>query len=1034
MKKFVTYLTVGILAGAFLWFISFNMILMNGMERALKDGFFYLREPDAQDLVKEGLRNPYVSDAVQLIAIDDQSLGTLGKWPWYRDVHATYLDTIQQFSPQSVFFDVAFIDPEKIPSSITGRIQENPAVFADVQKAFSSMDASFAAALGRYDNVYIDLFLTGEARPDISYIDRIKETEQVMTAYSHPAPADIPVYYHSLEPLVAEFLHQAQPVTVDQWPDEDEVLRNFNITPHYQTTDGEKRYYFSVLLALLMHYYDIHDKEQVVIESDRIILQAARAPVLGLDKQPKLNTNLDFKALRQQIKVGAPPADYNPNLYNLLVDKYLYLYPGDEKNKPDFPLHLLKKEEGGYELIKGREVYDAAIRMNSVTVDAFFYEEKPIVIKTGMNMKGVPHLLPVNFAGQEEQSYAAVDPESKRESSKTFYTIPTESYINVFNTGQLPELPELATDGTLLLAKHAELLTWFKAFSETKYNEVLIASQKKYEALNLENILKYVKEDPDEGKYFYYKMFFDDLEAMVAEGQFEQAPDLAECISLYPDWLGMKEFQQQKFYNLDEKNIIAALQDLYLGYFNRYYNKVIFTGAYSKGMAEDVKVTPYGNMYGVNVITNAFSTIVTDNQLSYASDSLNITLLFLCCLVFALCYGPVNIRIGAYLFILTFVATFVGSYILFHTNNYMIRTVPLVFANVVIFVSITVLKVLTEEKDKRFLKSTFSQYISPELINMMYENKTMPKLGGSSDIITAYFTDIQSFSTFSEKLTATELVDLLNEYLTAMTDALLEQQGTLDKYEGDAIVAFFGAPMKLKDHAFRACKVAITMQNKLLGLREKWRQEKSGENRNVKNIPPHEWVPGEKWPKIVHDMKMRIGINTGEIVTGNMGSATRMNYTMMGDSVNLAARLEAGSKQYGVYTLISEATYRHEFTDQEKRSCRVSDLVEVRFIDELTVVGKSEPVKVYELIALKGGLSEKEILLNQLFAEGIALYRAMAWDQAIAKFEEALKVERFPEGKTTPSAVYIKRCMEYKANPPVAPGETWDGVYRLTSK
>jgi adenylate cyclase len=312
----------------------------------------------------------------------------------------------------------------------------------------------------------------------------------------------------------------------------------------------------------------------------------------------------------------------------------------------------------------------------------------------------------------------------------------------------------------------------------------------------------------------------------------------------------------------------------------------------------------------------------------------------------------------------------------------------------------------------------------------------MPELGGEAREITAYFTDIQSFSTFSEKLTAPQVVELLNEYLSAMTDILLEDSGTLDKYEGDAIIAFFGAPLDLPDHGLRSCRVAVAMQNKLLELREKWKNEKQGPDepeRNIKNYPPEVWAPGDKWPKIVHEMRMRIGVNSGEIVVGNMGSAVRMNYTMMGDAVNLAARLEAGAKQYGVFTMVSQFTMDLEFS-QNGTTRKLRDEVEARLIDEIAVVGKSEPVRVYELVAMKGELTDQEQQLFKHFAKGLELYRNMQWDEALAEFEQAERHERFPDAKTTPSQVFMGRCREYKENPPVPPGETWDGVYRMTKK
>lgn len=356
---------------------------------------------------------------------------------------------------------------------------------------------------------------------------------------------------------------------------------------------------------------------------------------------------------------------------------------------------------------------------------------------------------------------------------------------------------------------------------------------------------------------------------------------------------------------------------------------------------------------------------------------------------------------------------------------------------VLVYIALTLHRYIVEEKDKRFLNAAFASYVSPELIDEMVRSETMPDLGGEARTITAYFTDIESFSTFSEVLTAHQLVQLLNEYLAVMTGILISERGTLDKYEGDAIVAFLGAPADVPDHSLRACKVAVAMQRALGDLRRKWGQEKQlpGEpHRNTRNLPPDRWVLGDKWPKVVHSMRMRIGINSGDMVVGNMGSATRMSYTMMGDSVNLAARLEAGAKQFGIYTAVSEYTLNLEYVDENGERRRTMDAVEARFIDNITVVGKSEPVKIYELCAMKGDLTEQEKELFRIFHQGMQFYLKMEWPAAVSHFEESLKIERVPEGKTTPSEVFIKRCKEFMENPPVAPGEKWDGIYRMTQK
>ena len=319
------------------------------------------------------------------------------------------------------------------------------------------------------------------------------------------------------------------------------------------------------------------------------------------------------------------------------------------------------------------------------------------------------------------------------------------------------------------------------------------------------------------------------------------------------------------------------------------------------------------------------------------------------------------------------------------------------------YLGITVFNYIQEEKNKNFLKESFGTYVSPELIDQMYESGEEPSLGGEEGYHTAFFTDIQSFSAFSEKLTASELVALLNQYLTDMTDVLLENNGTLDKYIGDAIVAFYGAPIDVDDHEYWACRTAIEMQDKLAILRKGWLDE------------------GDRWPEIVHNMQNRIGISSGQMVTGNMGSEARMNYTMMGDNVNTAARLESSAKQYGIYIQIADSTYQP-----------VKDRMVVRDLDNVKVLGKEEPVKVWELISEVGKEPEQYKKILPAYHEALELYKNQDWVKAIEAFKASDELEEMFGGrKTNPSRVYIPRCEHYLEN---SPGDDWDGVWTLTKK
>lgn len=312
-----------------------------------------------------------------------------------------------------------------------------------------------------------------------------------------------------------------------------------------------------------------------------------------------------------------------------------------------------------------------------------------------------------------------------------------------------------------------------------------------------------------------------------------------------------------------------------------------------------------------------------------------------------------------------------------------------------------------EEKQKGRIKSMFGTYVSPELVNRMVESGEDPKLGGAEVEITAYFSDIQGFSSFSEKLTPPQLVELMNEYLTACTDIITAHGGTLDKYVGDAVVAMFGAPVALPDHAYRACVASQRTQARLAELRRSWAAE------------------GSRWPDTVSRMRTRIGLNSGAAVVGNMGSLTRFNYTMMGDSVNLAARLESGAKAYGVSSLVSEAT---------KQACelRGNDCV-FRRLDHIVVKGRSKPVAVYEIAGLKDTLPRVAFDAIGEYEAGLVAYLNQDWAKALDHFCKSAELEKtwLPDEETTPALVFIQRCEWMKLNPP---GGAWDGVWVMQTK
>ncbi len=295
-----------------------------------------------------------------------------------------------------------------------------------------------------------------------------------------------------------------------------------------------------------------------------------------------------------------------------------------------------------------------------------------------------------------------------------------------------------------------------------------------------------------------------------------------------------------------------------------------------------------------------------------------------------------------------------------------------------------VLNYASEGRQKAFIKKAFYQYLSPAVIERLLLDPSRLKLGGERREITIMFSDLEGFSSFSEKLDPETLTRLLNDYLSDMTDIILDEGGTLDKYEGDAIIAFWNAPVNQDDHAERACRAALRCQEKLQARREEFRQRTGTV------------------------LRARIGINTGEVVVGNMGSKRRFDYTILGDAANLASRLEGANKAFGTFTMISEATWG-----------RTSGKFAGREIGLIRVVGRGKPVRVFEPRAMAGSSDLENI---RKFDRGVASCRNAAWVEALEIFES------IPEDPV--AQVYAKKVRSVLQKPE----NRWDVVWNLTQK
>jgi adenylate cyclase len=300
---------------------------------------------------------------------------------------------------------------------------------------------------------------------------------------------------------------------------------------------------------------------------------------------------------------------------------------------------------------------------------------------------------------------------------------------------------------------------------------------------------------------------------------------------------------------------------------------------------------------------------------------------------------------------------------------------------------------IIERKKNILIKNMFSQYVSGALVNQLLENPDKLRLGGERKELTILFSDVANFTSFSENKPPETVVSFMNDYLTVMTDIIINNQGTLDKYLGDAIMAFWGAPLPLINHAYIACESAVLMCRQL----DKMREVQKSDDKSILDI--------------------RIGINTGDVVVGNMGGEKRFDYTVMGDNVNLASRLEGANKEYGTRMMISENTY-----------LQVSDKFLCRTLDTIRVKGKTKPTRVFELIGFKDEKwAEEKMDKLEYFIKGLDEYGKGEFDKALKLFDSS--IQNNPEDK--PSWTYFERCQYYIDNPP---DPDWDGVFEFKSK
>ena len=427
---------------------------------------------------------------------------------------------------------------------------------------------------------------------------------------------------------------------------------------------------------------------------------------------------------------------------------------------------------------------------------------------------------------------------------------------------------------------------------------------------------------------------------------------------------------------------------------NTFKDKIVLIGVTAEEF-RDTEFTPFFSywnrvkMPGVMIHAHALNTILYNRYVKTTPILLTILLMIMLAIVATVLSKYVRPFHGLGIVVLIIFLIGLVAIILFSFWDIWLSVVMPVLGFLLSYGLNTLEQVLMEQHEKRIYRKTFEQYVTPTIVEAMLDSGDLPKFGGERRILTILFSDIRSFTNFSEKYQPEVVVNYLSMYLTKMVDIIFQHDGTLDKFVGDEIMALYGAPYYYENHAERACLTALDMIAELRYLQKRWSQEQKDY------------------------FHIGIGVNTGRVIVGNLGSHQLFDYTVIGDEVNIGARLEGANKYYATTILISESTYQE-----------VAEKVIARRLDKVRVQGKLIPISIYELRGILSIPSIEQDLIVDAFEEGRELFESRHYYKALKKFRLILRY--FPSDG--PSRLYVQRCLNFMQKPPA---DDWDGVFDL---
>ncbi|MBO5236590.1 MAG: CHASE2 domain-containing protein [Spirochaetaceae bacterium] len=926
-------------------FIASCFIIIVFFSVGLSGGFTNM-DNNIFDLMLRVAPEPTISSDVLFLDIDDESLNQEGTWPWSRDILADVLIRAKELGADAATFDIEYLSPSQkgINPDV---VEEIPVLFSDVQGQVASILEEMGLA-----------FSTGQV--EVEYIPDV--TSDILQNNILPTFDYLFDSVSSVSRDNDDYFGRAIQFFGNTW-------LTVNLGDIISTTDEVRSY---VENRFMLDF--VVDEENLTYKANRNTFK-------------EQNITEGFAPALQILMERAAGAGFT----NVIIDS------GGTRRRVD----LLYEKDGKYlpQLIfaplldridaQGLERSDRKLTIKNALLPGSTVRQDVVI---PLDRDG--YMLINWFHGDFLDGFKHYPVISLR------YLDALEAQIETCINWFYQDLYLLSADGNWLdyYVVSSELAAQYSQLTAEK-KRLLLACNGFDEFGNPKN--GFISDQEYEDYFAARKTFFASCE------EFANGSSLQEIYNRLEELLaeGTPAEEIEAFWTTVEETF--SFFKTTVETYNQEFNKMNqdFTGAFciignSATGNTDLGTTPFVARYpNVGTHGNTYNTIINQEFIQPMDWQQSFLIAVIFALIFSWFGMKMNLKFQMIIGITSNILLPVLSIVLMHFWRIWMPFFGAFLVLFLTYISVVVLRFVYTEQDKRFIKHAFSTYLSKDVVNDIISNPEKLALGGTEREITALFSDIKSFSSLSENVTPSQLVSILNDYLTRMSDLILDQSGTIDKYIGDAIVSFFGAPVDLPDHAFRACAAAV---------RIKQAEEKLNE----------EYAANQNLPMPI---LTRIGINTGNMVVGNMGTSSKMNYTIMGNHVNIAARLEGVNKVYNSWILVSENTWQ-----AANRGEHEGELA-ARRLDKVRVMGIDKPIQLYNILGFTEEMTDAELSAIKLFHEGLDAYLCKKFTEAKRFFEQTVTLN--PKDRTP--QVFIDRCKKYITTPPP---ENWDGVMTMSTK